>query len=346
MFHFTGAKRLSAFFLAVLLLFSGILSAAAEQTVRFRNYDAVMKYIRANQPTDLDLGSVRLKPSDLDKISKALPEGGKLTFSTSWCGTVISDTDEEIDLDNSTANVSLNDLEILIRLVPGVRKIRLTQHRNLSNKEMIPMLEKYPDIEFVWLINLAHAYTLSSDATAYSTMAGVNNPKKLKSSDLEVLKYAPNLKALDLGHQAITSLDFLEGLDLELLILAHNKITDISVLATMPHLQYAELFMNQITDVSPLAACTELLDLNLTTNHIADLSPLDACTKLERLWSSKNKELTEEAKQHFIETHPDCTANFTNPHDTADGWRNHPRYKHYVPCLKNHVWIPFSEMKE
>lgn len=323
-------------------------SAQADPEVRFKSYNDVMKYIQANQPADLDIGSVRIKPTELEKIADALQEGGKLQFSTSWCGTVISDMDELIDLNGSKTHVTVKDLEILIRLVPGVKKIILSAHRNLSNKEMIPILEQYPDIEFVWLINLANAYTLSSDATAYSTMKGEKTGRKLKSSELEVLKYAPNLRALDLGHHAITSLDFLKGLDLELLILADNDITDITVLAEMPHLQYAELFMNDITDISPLAACTELLDLNLCFNKITDLTPLDACTNLERLWAIRNKELGEEAQQYFIGSHPDCETVFFSRSNssTGEGWRDHPRYKHYVPCFKSHNWIPFSETGE
>ena len=335
--------------LAMVLLAAGILPAAAdEEKPKFREYRAVLKYIENNHPTDLDIGSVRIKPSELDIIANALPEGGRLHFSTSWCATVISDTDEVIDLTGWKNNVTVKDLEILIRLVPGVKKINTSTHRKLSNAEMIPLLEKYPDIEFVWLINLANAYTLASDATAYSTMKGEKTGRKLRSAELEVLKYAKDLKALDLGHHAITSLDFLKGLDLELLILADNDITDLSPLAELPHLQYAELFMNDITDVTPLAACTELLDLNLCFNHITDLSPLDACVKLERLWASYNKEMGEETQQHFTETHPDCTAAFyTSGHSsTSDGWRKHPRYTHYVPCFKKHVWIPFSEMEE
>ena len=337
------ARRVFLLFTTLLMLLLP-LSAPADTEVRFHSYNEVMKYIKANHPADLDIGSVRLKPSDLGRIADALAEGGKLSFSSAWCGTVITEKDELIDLNGSTANVSVSDVETLIRLVPGVKKIILSRHRNLSNDQMIPILEKYTEIEFVWLINLGRAYTLSSDATAYSTFKKTSEGKKLKSSDLEVLKYAKDLKALDLGHHEITSLDFLRGLDLEMLILAHNKITDISVLAEMPHLQYAELFMNQITDISPLAACTELLDLNLTRNNVADLTPLDACTHLERLWSSLNKEMTDETKQHFIETHPNCIANFKNAHPTADGWRKHPRYPHYISCLKKHVWIPFSEM--
>ena len=332
--------------LVTALVTAGMLfSAAAEQEVKFRDYRAVLRYIEKNQPTDLDIGSVRIKPAELDIIAKALPEGGKLHFSTSWCGTVISDTDEVIDLDGSRSRVEVSDLEILIRLVPGVKKILTTAHRNLSNQEMIPILEKYPEIEFIWLINLGKHYTLASNDTAYSTMKGEKTGYKLHSSELEVLKYAKDLKALDLGHHAITSLDFLRGLDLEMLILADNDITDLSVLAEMPHLQYAEMFLNDITDVTPLAACTELLDLNLNFNKITDLTPLDSCTKLERFWASYNKELGEETQQHFMETHPDCTAIFNGSRSsTGDGWRKHPRYTHYVSCFKKHVWIPFSAM--
>ncbi|MBR0514005.1 MAG: hypothetical protein IJK06_07110 [Clostridia bacterium] len=339
-------RRLLVWVLAVVMLVGMVgFSGAETLEIKDKSYRNIMKYIEKNQPTDLDIGSVRIKPTELEKIADALQEGGKLSFATTWCGTVVSDTDELIDLNGSDANVTVKDLEILIKLVPGVKKIITSRHRNLSNKEMIPMLEKYPDIEFVWLINLANAYTLASDATAYSTMKGEKTGRKLKSSELEVLKYAPGLKALDLGHHAITSLDFLKGLDLELLILADNDITDISVLAEMPHLQYAELFMNDITDVSPLAACTELLDLNLCFNKITDLAPLDACTKLERLWAIRNKELGEAAQQYFIGTHPDCETVFFSGSNssTGEGWRDHPRYKHYVPCLKKHVWVPFGE---
>ena len=344
-----GSFLKKALCLAMAFMAAGIMAtAAADGEPQFRDYRAVLKYIEKNNPTDLDIGSVRIKPSELDIIARALPEGGKLRFSTSWCATVISDTDEVIDLTGWKNNVTTNDLEILIRLVPGVKKIITKTHRKLSNDEMIPLIEKYPDIEFVWLINLGKHYTLASDDTAYSTMKGEKTGYKLHSSELEVLKYAKDLKALDLGHHAITSLDFLRGLDIEMLILADNDITDLSPLADLPHLQYAELFMNDITDVTPLAACTELLDLNLCFCHITDLSPLDACTNLERLWAAYNKEMEEDTQRHFTETHPDCNANFNTSHhsSTSDGWRQHPRYTHYVSCFKKHVWIPFSEMGE
>ena len=334
---------------AALILAAGILfPASADQEVKFKNYKEIMKYISENNPTDLDIGTVKLAPSDLAKIADALPEGGKLSFSTKWCGTVISDTDEVIDLNGDATVVRESDLEILIRLVPGVKKIITSAHRNLSNDQMIPFVEKYPDIEFVWLINLARSYRLASDVSAYSTNKTEDEGHRLRSNELDVLKYAKNLKALDLGHSAITTLDFLKGMDLELLILSDNKITDISILAEMPHLQYLELFRNNITDLTPLAACTELVDLNLAITKVTDLTPLDACTKLERVWLATYKQTTlpsEENLAHFKETHPNCDVRINLGHPTGY-WREHPRYEHYRKCFKNRVWVPFSEMEK
>ena len=341
-------KRTVCLAAALVMAAAMLCCASADQEVRFKNYNEIMKYIRENTPESLDIGLVKLAPKDLEKIADALPEGGKLSFSIKWCGTVISDTDELIDLNGDATVVRESDLEILIRLVPGVKKIILSAHRNLSNKQMIPIIEKYPEIEFVWLMNLGGAYRLASDVSAYSTNKTEDEGHRLRSDELDVLKYARNLKALDLGHSAITSLDFLKGMDLELLILAENNITDISVLAEMPHLQYLELFRNHITDLSPLAACTELVDLNLAITRVTDLTPLDACTKLERLWLACAKQtiVPDEANlAHFKETHPNCEVRINLGHPTGY-WREHPRYTHYRNCFKKRVWIPFSEMEK
>ena len=335
---------------AVLLMAGGMFfSASADQEVQFKNYKDVLKYIKENQPTDLDIGTMKIRPSELEQIADALPEGGKLSFSMKWCGTVISDTDEEIDLNGDATVIHESDLEILIRLIPGLKKIDLKKHKNLSNKQMIPLVEKYPDVEFVWRLTLGGAYHLATDVSAFSTMKTEDEGHRCRSEELDVLKYVKNLKALDLGHAYITTLDFLDGMDLELLILADNKITDISKLAEQTHLQYLELFRNNITDISPLAACTELIDLNLVITKVTDLTPLDACTKLERLWLCTYVQTTipDEANiAHFKETHPNCDVRIDLGHPTGDGWRDVPRYRHYRKCFDNRVWIPFSEMTQ
>ncbi len=340
-------KRMICLAAALLMAAGMVCTASADQDVVFNNVKEVMKYIQANNPTDLDLGTLRVSPKELERIANALPEGAKLHFSTKYCGTVISDTDEIVDLNNGDTFVRASDLEIMIRLMPGVKKIIVSNHKNLSNKEMIPLIEKYPDIEFVWKVSLSSAYRVPSDATAFTTNKSEKEGYKLHSSDMYALKYVKNLKALDIGHCAITSLDFLEGMDLELLILSDNKITDISILGTMPHLQYLEVFRNNITDISPLANCTELIDLNISITKVTDLTPLDACTKLERLWLCTKEQTvipSEENKDHFRSTHPDCIVMDKLYHPTSHDWREHPRYNFYRKNLLSRTWIPFSEM--
>lgn len=335
-------KRFSLILLSIVLVFSSAVCVNAEKGGK-QSPNTIIKNIQAQNLHDIDLGNVTFSPVDIMRIKAALPDGGTIKFSTNWCKTTITESDTEINLNNSKQKITSEDIEALINISPLVTKITLSAHREMSNDSMIPLIEKYQDIEFVWLINFARAYTMPSDATAYSTFKPSTSGKRLSSTELAPMKYAKNLKAVDLGHHNITSLDFLEGLDLELVILGDNKITDISVLGTMEHLQYAELFMNPITDLSPLSNCKDLLDLNITGDNIEDLSPLDACTRLDRLWASRNVTMGSETQEHFVSTHPTCTANFTNVHATADNWRKHPRYKHYIPCLKSNVWVSFEE---
>ena len=337
---------------AVSLLFvcllCGSCSAGAESPSSFvdpslMSYSQLLDYVAQEQPLRLNLGTVSRKytPARLYKLKQSMPEGGRLVFRMQWCGTTISDRDEVIDLNHSRQRVTAQNLEQLICLVPGVRKIICSAHRNLSNKVMIPLVDKYPDIEFVWLVSLGGKYTLPSDCTAFSTMKHIGRGASLTSRDLEPLQYCPHLKALDLGHHRIDDLSFLKYLpELRILILVQNKISDITPLAGLPHLQYVELFVNEITDITPLAGHRELLDLNLSGNRITDLSPLDSCGSLERLWASRNP-LGEETKSAFRASHPGCTANFTSAHATADGWRKHWRYTQYIRMFKSHTWTSF-----
>ena len=293
---------------------------------------------------ETDMGQVSMTPSELLKIRMEAPADSAFHFSMVYRGTLISDRDTEIDLNGSQLRIPVEDVEALIALCPGLKTMRMTKHRELMNEQMIPLVEKYPGIRFVWLISLGGKYTVASDATAYSTFKKRDEGWKLKSEDLRDLRYAEGLRALDLGHHAIDDLSFLKDFpEMRILILADNRITDISPLAGMKHLQYAELFMNQITDLEPLSGMHELLDLNLTANRgIRDLSPLDGCRALERMWCARIPELSEEEQARFADRHPRCTADFTAAHSTADGWRQHWRYQQYISMFKTFTWREFA----
>ena len=60
--------------------------------------------------------------------------------------------------------------------------------------------------------------------------------------------------------------------------LAHNSISDLSVLAGLTNLERLGLRRNRISDLSPLAGLTNLTRVDLRHNSISDISPLVANT--------------------------------------------------------------------
>lgn len=337
-------KAVSAILVCVLVLLFALPVGA--DTINLKGYSKILAYIKENQPLDLDIGDVRIKPTELFSLLEAMPEGGKLHFSTAWGGIKFSDTSEFVDLRKITTGVSAESLEAIVQICPNVKKIDNTGKHTLSNEFMIALTEKYPDIEFGWLIHLGGGHYCPSTATAYSTLKIPGKGYDIKSSDLSALKYAKSLRALDLGHHQITDLSFLADFpDLELLILACNKVADITEIGNLKKLQYLEIFLNSaVTDLTPLASCTELIDLNISGTAVTDLSPLDGLTKLDRFWANVCKQLPDEEKARFCELHPNCTTDFKGSHSTPNGWRqNHPRYKHYLWCFRNKTWIPFDQ---
>lgn len=341
-------RRICAGICALLMLLASGYAFAEKEKVDQRNFRKILAYIDENKPMELELRELTLKPKEIAQLREHMPEGSVLHFTTKWLGVSVSDTDVNLDLTAIRRRPSLADVEQLIRLLPGLRKVDFSGGHRMYNDDMIRLTEEFPDITFIWKIELNSRRNVCTTDTAYSTFnSPLYNPPRVTSKQLELLRYAPGLKALDLGHNDIGSLDFLRFFpELELLILADNPVKDIEMIGTLKHLKYLEIFNTQISDLSPLANCTELLDLNLSyCPRVKDLSPLDSLPALERFWGVEMRGLTREEKARFTEVRPQTTVNFTAEHATADGWRDHPRYAHYVECLKNHQWIPFDEMK-
>ena len=337
--------RILLFILAAVLCLAAALSGEAE-TKTFRSVAEAVKYVRANQPAELTLENVKFKPAELLKIKNELPEGAEFHFTAVWGKINYSDETEEMDLTVIKDSVSAENLEAIVKICPKVRHIDNSSHRSPSNKVMIPLTEKYPDVQFEWQVHLGHGHYVKTTWTAFSTFLEPGSGRELTSENLELLKYCPRLKALDVGHNKVKNLEFLQYVpDLELLIIGQNYVKDITPVGQLKHLQYAELFTNSFTDLSPLENCTELIDLNLTNCQITSLKALENITTIERLWLNMIHSLPQEEVDRFISMHPDCEVSF-HPSRAATnyGWRsNSKRYKHYIWCLKNHQWIPFDQ---
>ena len=310
----------------------------------FRTAQSAINWVKKNQPMELTITDVKWTPSDLNKIREKMPEGAKFHFTTNWGGVEVTDESTSLDLTGIKGNVTGADLEGLVNLCPNLTYVDNTGKRSPSYNVMSEIVDKNPQIQFEWIVQLGHGHYVSTKDTAFSTFNEPFDPAYLTSKMLMKLKYCPRLMALDLGHNEITDLEFLQYVpDLEFLIIGDNKVKDLTPISQLKHLQYAELFSNYFTDITPLAECTELIDLNICYARVTDFSCLDNLEHLERFWATMIRGLPEEEKERFMKVHPTVEVDFKGSHATTNGWRSHPRYKHYIWCLRNRTWIPFDQ---
>lgn len=256
-------------------------------------------------------------------------------------GQTMDNAVEELDV-SKTAFKAPEEVLSQIAQLPYLKKLILCDC-GLSNEQIEVLMAARPDVKFVWTIHVAH-HAIRTDAVAFSTKNPskytqsyysehennrIKRAKRLKAGDLKELRYCTDLIALDLGHNYLTNedLEVLQYLPhLQLLILADNKITDISALSSLQELQYVELFMNNIPDVSPLVGLPQLTDINICKIQLKDTTPLLSLKQAKRLWFSLNGLSTSQCKA-VAEALPDCVCNYTAKTSTGDGWREGERYQ-------------------
>lgn len=254
-------------------------------------------------------------------------DGLSFTYSFDYMGLKLDYTSETADLHGK----KIEDHDMLysvIRMLPNLTKVDMVDC-GWTDEQMAALCEDFPGIKFVWEIDLGFWGKLRTDATAFTTRSSKREDElknRLTTETVQPIKYCTDLIALDLGHQRIEDISCLASLTkLQVLILADNKISDISALANMPDLVWVELFMNKISDLTPLSGLTKIKDLNLCTNQISDLKPLYSLTSMERLWYSNNK-YTKKDHDALQAVLVNCKCNRTVWQETDDGWRTHERY--------------------
>ena len=266
---------------------------------------------------------------------------------------------EYIDLGDTV----VKDFDAFIRFLDKMPNLKqVDMWKNKMTKEQCDRLAKrYPNMRWGWTMvikNWDHEHLVRTDYTSWSTLHN-NRSAKHGSEDFSVLKYCWDLKALDIGHNKVESLDFLYDLpDLRVLIIACNAVTDITPIGSLKKLEYAELFNNKITDITPLKKCKHLLDLNLGFNKIKDLSPVKKLKHLQRLWLFSSQQMKVSPPKATVDdiqkALPDTQIDTTH-HPTTGTWRyirgnrKHPHYACIVQMFgEDHLhpryeYVPFDD---
>lgn len=218
-------------------------------------------------------------------------------------------------------------IESVLDEFPRLKKVIMCDC-GISSEDMAALNDRHEDIRFIWRVYFSE-FSLRTDETNFIA-ARVRNQYPIYSSDLEVLKYCPDLQALDLGHKQITSLSFLQYVPhLKYLILVENDINDITPIGELQELTYLEMFWTKCEDISPLRSCKALTDLNISYIYCRPdkcLETLVDMPQLERLWYCGNN-MTAEQLDELKAALPD-TEMYLLPHGESTGgtWRTHPHY--------------------
>lgn len=242
---------------------------------------------------------------------------------------------------NGTRISDLEKFRLFLRQYPNLSKVDMMSTR-LSVANMEKLMADFPQIDFGCTFSFIRG-GVSTRTEGYSTFNRLADPR-YPSKKFIPLRHCKHLKALDLGHNEIKDLDFLEPLnDLRILILAQCRIEDISVLSKMENLEYLELFNNKITDLSPLEGLQNLKHLNLCHNPFTDITPLFKLKSLKRLWISKEY-LTKEQVSALEAALPDCKFFYAWGDCTGGGWRGEGGYYPTIMRIfKSGRYEPFAD---
>ncbi|MBQ9263253.1 MAG: leucine-rich repeat domain-containing protein [Clostridia bacterium] len=252
---------------------------------------------------------------------------------------------QEIDLGD--LKVTMKELTAFLDQFPRVRHVDMFGTK-VNKEDIEALVKRYPDVTFGWTIHIfgkKGGHDVRTDQTAFSTLHG--DCYSHSSEQLEVLKYCTELRALDLGHNRVKDLSFLQGLTkLRVLILACNEIKDLSPLAGMTEMEYLELFSNSISDLSPLLNMPYLMDLNLTYNKVSGIEALCRMPQLKRLWVGHCiKNLPGAKLQSLKDALPD-TQIIAEGEPTQNGWRKHAPYDVLHEMFQQGEYIPFADSHE
>lgn len=256
------------------------------------------------------------------------------------CGITVASDAAQIDF----GSVRVKDVDALVEMLdqmPQLEKVDMYASR-LDKSDMDMLFTRYPQITFGWTYYIGD-HLVRTDITAFSTLHGTSPDPSHTEKNFQWLKFCKNLKAIDVGHNAITDISWLSHFpELKVLLLAVNPISDITPLTQLKELEYLELFTTHVTNLTPLKELTSLRDLNVKYNEVFDISPLIEMTWLERLWVGQRMEdVPQEQIDRLYEALPDCEIDWDSM-PTAGTWREHPHYDTIYEMFHTQVYKPFD----
>lgn len=294
----------------------------------------------------VELMPLKIKAADLKTIfrtdtineeAEVIPGPGMTLLD----GVEFETNSEEIDISSHKIAVDEKEFAKQIQNFPNVQKLIMCDC-GYTNEQMEYLRDEFPEIKVVWRLRFGR-WSVRTDAISFSTLQPKDYTVTMNNADAAQLKYCTDLVLLDIGHNRITDVSFLQYMpELKIFIVHANydrknggKIRDLSYLKYCPKLQYLEIFKSDVTDLSFLQYLPELKDLYASTTPISDITYLMDLPKLERLFIQDTR-ISKDDYLRLKERYPDAQILYYGNLSVWDnGWRNHPRYYAMRSMIKN-----------
>lgn len=158
---------------------------------------------------------------------------------------------------------TLDGLEDALRYLPDIRFVDMLACE-VTTDDIDRYMEINPDADYLWWVKFGR-WVVRSDIQIFSSMRTTDNHYYNNEELYPLLHYCKKMRALDLGHNALTDLTDIGNMtDLQVLIIADNEyLTDLSPLKNLDKLYYLEMFLCiNITDFSGLDGMVSMEDMN------------------------------------------------------------------------------------
>lgn len=237
-------------------------------------------------------------------------------------------------VDISHVDVTDLNMDAIIDALPNLNRLVMIDC-GLDNDGYASLQDRHPDIKIVWEIVLEY-WTIRTDVVAFSTFKTTAEEYYMNNDDAYYLKYCNELVALDLGHNYVSDLSFLEYMpDLKVLILVDNvkekdgeilrHLTDLSELQYCTKLRYLEIFANNVSDFSFMENLTELEDLNISYNSVSSIQYMTNLPNLKRLWM-EHTYISADGYNRLRQLYPGAQIVVNGEGAVDQGWRSGARY--------------------
>lgn len=282
--------------------------------------------------THVDLTDTGLSLEDAARIQKVFPDA-TVTYAFTLYGKPVTTEDTYLDLSGVKIG-STKELEDALPLLSKLEKVEMTDC-GISDEEMDALNKRHENVRFVWTMHFGRISNIRTDDLGF--VGSLDHYLAFDSQSIMKLTYCEDMVCLDLGHRIPhgMTLDFLYGMpQLQYLVLADCRATDITPIGSLKNLVYLEMILSYANDLSPIKECTSLLDLNVCFSYNTYGSKdknyeifTSMAGQLERLWYSSlmiDPSRYDELKKAMPNTEVHCI--YATAQATGEGWRYHKRY--------------------